>query len=133
MNSEIKFRAYGRDGTDEPKVHNWEHIKEALDIWLDAPNTVIIQYTGIDDINGEEIYEDDKVIYTDSFNNKGKGIVKYGKHLCSQEGGEIRTPQMGVYLVNEHGGQIFDKCRDSIPVFNLERIGSIWEDKNEKH
>lgn len=70
---EIKFRAWFKR---YKLMSNWDDVKESLDLVgiLTNPRYVVMQYTGLLDKNGVEIYEGD--IVTNDYN--GKFVVEYG-------------------------------------------------------
>ena len=75
MNREIKFRAW--DDVSE-KMLNWNdfldtNMKNTF-IAPESTGLILMQYTGLHDKNGKEIYEGDLV---QQFNIKENGIIEY--------------------------------------------------------
>ncbi len=75
MNREIKFRAW--DEVSE-KMLNWNdfldtNMKNTF-IAPESTGLILMQYTGLHDKNGKEIYEGDLV---QQFNIKENGIIEY--------------------------------------------------------
>lgn len=122
---EIKFRAYDKNTKIMlPVVDVIKFTKsESINILRDGaygvgvtipyqPQIELMEYTGLHDKNGKEIYEGD--ITDDGYNNIG--VVKYGKYNCSC--------CEGVYGWYVDGGDI-----RSAECF-LEVIGNIYENSN---
>lgn len=62
MNREIKFRAWHEQG----KMIGWEELKYFVDLgscFNDYKTLTLMQYTGLKDKNGKEIYEGDVVVF----------------------------------------------------------------------
>jgi uncharacterized phage protein (TIGR01671 family) len=56
MNREIKFRAYD---SISKMIHQWWRIKKIGISLFDLDHYTLMQYTGLKDMNGKEIYADD--------------------------------------------------------------------------
>lgn len=120
MNREIKFRAwtpsYG-GVMRTPKqlvVVNGRVI--GADIGLIDSDVVLMQYTGLKDKNGKEIYEGDIVrgFYP------GLGQVKFGKHMTSTD--FYASGAYGWYIEAPNNEEYSITIQD-----NTEVIGNIYE------
>lgn len=73
---EIKFRAW--DGYKYNEMYNWQFIKdEPIQTMVDN-GLILLQYTGLHDKNGKEIYEGDIIQHHDHYDVPlPKGVVKW--------------------------------------------------------
>jgi hypothetical protein len=58
MKREIKFRAWENEN-GRNRMFYWDEMKNEFGDWLNCKDTFIMQYTGLKDKNGKEIYEGD--------------------------------------------------------------------------
>ncbi|MGG5461486.1 YopX family protein [Clostridium sp. B9] len=102
MNREIKFRAWDKTTKKIYEVDSLNFRNE--DLWLKLDDNKIIganffevelmQYTGLKDIIGKEIYEGDIIPF--HFDSNEKGVVKFGEYTdwnCKNE-----TKHIGFYV-----------------------------------
>lgn len=114
---EIKFRAW--DGNE---MTYWQHGKEnelyhTDNFWNDRPNeTVFMQYTGLLDKNGKEIYEGDIV----------------DEYLSDCEDENYLYHGIVEYFINGFALKIKDKSYIELKNtgHNIEIIGNIYENKD---
>jgi uncharacterized phage protein (TIGR01671 family) len=83
MQRELKFRALDRNDGKVKKVGQIDFLVELVQFigesgWVDFNNVELMQYTGLKDKNGKEIYEGDVIPY--HFNKKTVSTVKYGEY-----------------------------------------------------
>ena len=86
--------AYTQD--DGGKNGLWEHS-------VDIKNRLLLmEFTGLKDKNGKEIYEGD-IVYSEA--NDSMGIVKYGEYIC-QHSEDANDWHIGFYTENVPGHEV---------------------------
>ena len=133
---EYKFRAWNKNtkkmykigqitlekGTWNYEPDNREYIGMSVPY---QPSFILMQYTGLKDKNGKEIYEGDiiKSYFENGLGAENKCLIIYDEYLCAFMGQELRTKQQ--YLFNEGNPNKKDK-----QLKYTEVIGNIYENKN---
>ena len=140
---DIKFRAWD-------KTNNRMRLNLAEDGFFISPNNgnivtpdnyslyfgdrlILLQYTGILDKNGNEIYEGDIIEkrYDTPFVkerlSKARGVVEYGTFSLLEELGEVKRSVTGWFIE-------FEDKSGKIPVTNeFEVIGNVYENSDKIH
>lgn len=117
---EIKFRVFSKSEGMRYSFDDWSNDVDVLkDVWkyIDDYGYFIIQYTGLKDKNGKEIYEGDIVrgkFYSDI------GVVKWMNERC---GFFVISNGVGTDIVNRKPFQSAYKMNSC----KLEVIGNIYE------
>ena len=118
MKREIKFRAFlNSKYYENPRMLSWEELLEQYDAidMFQRDLMTLMQYTGLHDKNGREIYEGD--------------IVRTGKDNIGDP-----EPMIGQVIMREGSWLIEnEKMQEAIELFSeitsREVIGNIFEDK----
>ena len=133
MNREIKFRVWDVENKEMLKVQELDFEPtfyggriairpDKYNDYFDTEDMILMQYTGLHDKNGKEIYEGDIVLYkdwemayegggNDSFINKG--IVEYCEDNCCFNVTERQTVDLADVLYKDNE--------------DLEVIGNIYD------
>jgi uncharacterized phage protein (TIGR01671 family) len=110
---EIKFRAWDKE---DKTMRTLEEIKKlgGLNIWssnLDTESSfILMQYTGLKDKNGKEIYEGDIVEFEDgekyyiSFSSGTFTLEPHGLYICNVNTKRLQV--VGNIFDNKKGGKI---------------------------
>ena len=107
---EIKFRAWDKQ---TKKMDDWQYVStyDNLTRWIEWPERkVLMQYTGLKDKNGKEVFEGDIYIYTGKFEGSPPSYVGNLQSFFELKGS----------LEDAHGFVYGDD-------YSFEVIGNIWE------
>lgn len=126
---EIKFRVWdGKEMREPPPINEWD--MEDGEFWVSYCDNPIMQFTGLKDRNGKDIYEGD-IVKTSGYQNPISGeiesdlcVVEYhGPHLCYCEhfANEGESGTKRTYVLDLIGGA--DKDDDA------EVIGNVHENQ----
>ena len=80
MNRQLKFRAW-----DGISMLDWDKVKTSFSDIIEVANFEVMQYTGLKDKNGKEIYEGD-ILCNDQYNTwEWRGVVKFSHGVFGAE------------------------------------------------
>lgn len=113
MKREIKFRAYVRDegrllnvnliDFDNEYVRVWDEYGEDEEEWL-FKDCELMQYTGLKDMYGRDIYEGDVVEFEVSL-TRTKAEVKYSRNQFIVSMNSVMPRSLDLYLVKVIGNK----------------------------
>lgn len=118
MNREIKFRAWDKK---ENRFFPWHTTKLHLGNWASKPESfpeiMLMQFTGLKDKNGKEIYEGDVLQMTNAMNERINFAVYWGTGLFTDiQWAGFRYGKSGMILNDDD----MERC---------EVIGNIYENQ----
>lgn len=111
---EIKFRAWDKESKEMFNIFDGSHDNWFLPSWKDKYN--VMQYTGLKDKDGAEIYEGDIIKNASGEDFDIISIIEFSK---------------GTFCLKEKGNQQYDYIENPLYEWNCECevIGNIYENK----
>ena len=127
---EIKFRAWTKDSFNKPFMLSWEDLKDPMYYLyeLNDADYNFMQYTGLKDKSGKEIYEGDILKWIDEADDTSHwfGPIKFGEYIDSNDKEEME--HTGFYLdFNDLDGGSKRHIMSAWYVETCEVIGNIYE------
>lgn len=115
-----KFRAWDEDSQKmNGNVEIYINKDKTIEVRSKDDKTIVMQFTGLKDKNGKEIYEGDIINY------------KYSRHTSTQFVVKYNEFQATFVVVDNHNDLVytFRELADYIQLNSLEVIGNIYENK----
>ena len=103
---EIKFRAWDKYG--DSMVIDWYYSDWSINEYFSKSEFIVMQYTGLKDKSGTEIYEGDVIQY------KGMFVIEWDQYFCRFHRKSLTIKSNGIY-------QVFPLCE----IEEKEVIGNI--------
>jgi len=134
----IKFRLWSKVAQC---MIPWEDVKQKPHTIFDQSRWEPMQFTGLKDKNGEDIYEGD-IVSSNAYYNEGFRVFNYQEReeftIADLKGGfensftsEVKYEEGGFFLVEgdceAYLSMYFGDMRHTQPIFELEVIGNIHE------
>lgn len=124
---EIKFRAWDKENKEMLDIEDlhWDDCPRDFSIrttmyrdYFDIKDMILMQYTGLKDKNGKEIYEGD-IVSKETFDDTKPNYrnISYAKVVWIKE-------LAGFYLVNRENKILWEVSEDK---YNIEVAGNIYE------
>lgn len=123
MSREIKFRAFENENARN-RMFQWDEIKKHFSDYSNCNDTFLMQFTGLKDKNGIEIYEDDilKINFKEYYINDSVTVDEESEIL-----GKVSF-HSGGWFVEEKDSTWF-YIYDILDYSDLEVIGNIHENQ----
>lgn len=130
MNRVVKFRAW-----DNGVMHQWNELQHTPPSGWNTERIHFMQFTGLTDKNGKEIYEGDVLLVPDEdvvpVTDEGQGPIEECPHIVQVT---FKEGEFGFLIkatdYGETGWFTFRTWRDVTDPADIEVIGNIYENPN---